>query len=81
MSWLTDLGANLKKIVLMEYKIDRLGDEVFHLRRSTSRILRSYCNGRKGDIRKQIDGEVAEGDEPEDHERGSAHGHCDRFFD
>ncbi len=32
MSWLTDLGANLKKIVLMEYKIDRLGDEVKSLR-------------------------------------------------
>ena len=32
MSWLKDLGANLKKIVLMEHKIDQLGDEVKNLR-------------------------------------------------
>ena len=33
MSWLSDLGANLKKIVLMEHKIDQLGDEVRILRK------------------------------------------------
>ncbi len=32
MSWLKDLGAHLKKIVLMEHKIDQLGDEVKGLR-------------------------------------------------
>lgn len=32
MSWLSDLGENLKKIVLMEYKIDQLGEEVKSLR-------------------------------------------------
>ncbi len=32
MSWLNDLGENLKKIVLMEYKIDQLGEEVRNLR-------------------------------------------------
>lgn len=33
MSWLSDLGANLKKIVLMEHKLDQLGEEVRSLRR------------------------------------------------
>ena len=32
MSWLQDLGTNLKKIVLMEHKINRLGEEVKSLR-------------------------------------------------
>ena len=32
MSWLKDLGANLKKIVLVEHRIDQLGDEVKSLR-------------------------------------------------
>jgi hypothetical protein len=32
MSWLGDLGANLKKIVLIEHKLDSLADEVRHLR-------------------------------------------------
>ena len=32
MSWLKDLGANLKKIVLMEHRIDQLGEEVKSLR-------------------------------------------------
>lgn len=32
MSWLQDLGANLKKIVLIEHKVDQLGEEVKALR-------------------------------------------------
>ena len=44
MSWLKDLGANLKKIVLMEHKIDQLGDEVKSLRTDVldhgSRLIR-----------------------------------------
>lgn len=32
MSWLTDLSGNLKKIILMQDKVDRLGDEVRELR-------------------------------------------------
>ncbi len=32
MSWMHDLTANLKKIVLMEHKIDQLGEEVRVLR-------------------------------------------------
>ena len=32
MSWLKDLGEHLKKIVLMEHKIDQLGEEVKILR-------------------------------------------------
>jgi hypothetical protein len=32
MSWLNDLGTNLKKIILMQDRIDRLGDEVKELR-------------------------------------------------
>lgn len=32
MSWLNELGTNLKKIVLMEHKIEKLGEEVKALR-------------------------------------------------
>lgn len=32
MSWLTELTANLKRIILMQDKIDRLGEEVKLLR-------------------------------------------------
>ena len=32
MSWLTDLSGNIKKIILMQDKVDRLGDEVRELR-------------------------------------------------
>lgn len=32
MNWLNELGGNLRKIILMQDKIDRLGDEVKSLR-------------------------------------------------
>lgn len=32
MSWLSDLSSNLKKIILMQDKVDRLGIEVRELR-------------------------------------------------
>jgi len=65
MSWLNELGANLKKIILLQERIDRLGDEVKSLRTDVldhgNRLIRietmiEMAQGRAGPSPPQIEG-------------------------
>lgn len=65
MSWLTDLSGNLKKIILMQDKVDRLGTEVRELRADVvdhgNRLIRietmiELAQGRPPASPKEIDG-------------------------
>ena len=67
MSWLNDLGANLKKIIRMQDRIDRLGDEVKDLRADLldhgNRLIRietmiEMAQAKSGSPTQQIEGKA-----------------------